>query len=102
MPTPEAQSRRTRIALAAASVAVFLSLSAAGAAFITRFKVTNEARHNNAVVWHGVICSIEQAVVKSHTITHEKKLSSLRFYDDLLVNYVKTAPCGLVAKLDRR
>lgn len=102
MPTLEAQSHRTRVALAAASVAVFLSLSAAGGAFIARFDATNEARHNNMVVWHGVICSIEQAVIKSANLTHEKKLDSLRFYDGLLVNYVKTDPCGLVAKLDRR
>lgn len=102
MPTPEAQSRRTRIALAAASAAVFLSLAAAGGALIARFEATNQARHNNAVVWHGVVCSIEQAVIKSNDLTHEKKLKALRFYDDLLVHYVKTAPCGLVAKLDRR
>lgn len=102
MPTPEAQSHRTKVALAIASVAILLSLAAAGGALISRFSITNEARHNNALVWHGVICSIENFTVQRSDISREKKVTALKFYDNLLVQNVKTTPCGLVEKLNRR
>lgn len=44
MPTPEAQKRRTKIALGVASLAVFLSLAASGVALVVRFNDTNARR----------------------------------------------------------
>lgn len=48
---------------------------------------------DNKKVWHAVICSIEQQVIRSG-ISRDRATKAIAFYDSLLINDVHTSPCG--------
>ena len=94
MPTPEAQARRTRIALAVAAAAIGVSFLAAGFALSLRVDATNQARASNRLAWHAVICEIEHAVYHTPQMTPKKRALAIRLYNDLLVKDVSALPCS--------
>lgn len=61
-----------------------------------RFTQTNEARRDNKATWHKVICHIERDTVKGLKKPYSKRVNkTLIFFDDVLVNDVNTARCGI-------
>lgn len=94
MTTIERQSRRTRIGLGLAALAILFSMLAAGFSLIQRFDATTQARQNNRLVWHAVICEIERAVYRTPQMTPKKRALAIRFYNDLLVKDVSALPCS--------
>lgn len=101
MSEPEKKEVQTLAFIAVCVVAILLSFATAGFALVSRFDATSKARQNNKETWHGVICSIEKFTVQRKDLSLERKQSALKFYDDLLVNNVKTTPCGLLNELRR-
>lgn len=87
--------KRFRLAVDFLAFLTFLALVLSGWALYGRFAATNEARRNNQHVWHAVICSIEQATLSNTKRPLADRKASVQFFERLLINNVKTAPCRL-------
>jgi len=85
---------RFRLALAFLAVLSASAIILASWALYARFQQSNAYREADNRVWHAVICTIEQAVVKQH-LDPAKERETLRFYDRLLMVDVGTDGCGL-------
>ena len=98
MTNVERDNLRTVFIASACGVAAFLALALAGVSLIVRFDATNQARANNARVWHAVICNIETTVIAKKGVSLAQKRYAVQFYDHLLVSDVHSAACGLEVK----
>jgi hypothetical protein len=54
-----------------------------------------QGRSQSVYTWRAVICSIEKVAIKNPETPRDQKVRSVEFFDGLLVNNVRTAPCGL-------
>lgn len=85
----------TRAAAIFALVMILLSAFVTAGTLYGRFSQTSKIRQSNVRVWHAVVCSIEHAAIKQKNHTVQEKRLIIRFYDNLLVNDVHAAPCGI-------
>lgn len=92
--------RNFKLLSAVALIVIFLGLVFLGGLLAGRFVQTNEARKGNKQTWHKVICHIESESVKGLSEPYPMKVvRSLRFFDNVLVSDINTAPCGIVKSL---
>ena len=88
------RTRRFRIILTLLAAISFTAIVLSALALYARFTESNAYRQADNRVWHAVICTIEQAVVKQH-LDPAKERAALRFYDRMLMVDVGTDGCGL-------
>lgn len=94
-----AAPKRVRVAVNALAILTALALFTSGWALFSRFQETDRLREESAHVWRSVICTIEQSVIADDMRTLDQKRKSIEFYDNLLINSVRTFPCGLLQNI---
>jgi hypothetical protein len=95
---PTTRHRVTRRLLALLPLGMVVTLAAFGLAgyeLYARHRQTNTNQVQNAMVWHAVLCSIEQQTLNDPFASNSAKRAQLLFFDGLLVHDVHTKGCGL-------
>lgn len=95
-------SKKYKILVWVLALLTAVSMMLAGWAFLSRFSETNQIRHDNAQIWHAVVCAIEVNVANSTKLSAEDKRHFLRFYDRLLVEDAHSYPCDLTPSAAHR
>lgn len=85
----------TKVISFIALVCILAASVAASVGFYARFQQTNELRRANAAVWRAVLCDIEKRIIADGTIPHKRKVKYIKYYDHLLVDHIRTEPCGV-------